>query len=148
MKAKDVLQKLGACEDAIEWVGDRTPTQTWRDCKRGDWMMWILAKHVDQKGWATRDELTLLACDFAVRAVKKYWTDKSDTRPMDAIIAARRCVMARTNENIESASSASRAAMASASSASMAAMVVRPPIRSERSWLPVPMAWDIPYPRL
>ena len=44
MKFKDKLIKLGACIDAIEWVGNMTLKEAWKTCPRGDWMIWYYAK--------------------------------------------------------------------------------------------------------
>ena len=43
MKAKHVLKKLLACNDAINWVGERTIEEAWAECERGDWMLWYYA---------------------------------------------------------------------------------------------------------
>jgi hypothetical protein len=36
MKFQDQLKKLGACSDAVEWVGNRDEKTAWAECKRGD----------------------------------------------------------------------------------------------------------------
>jgi hypothetical protein len=38
---KEILKKLKACDQAIEWVGDRTIEQAIQECERGDWMLWL-----------------------------------------------------------------------------------------------------------
>jgi len=40
----DYLRSLGACKDAVKWVETHggTADELWRDCPRGDWMMWVL----------------------------------------------------------------------------------------------------------
>ena len=38
------LKEMSACNEAIGWVGDRTPEQAWNECERGDWMLWIAQK--------------------------------------------------------------------------------------------------------
>lgn len=43
---KELLIKLNACDEAIEWAGDRTIEEIVRDCDRGDWLLW-LAKKID-----------------------------------------------------------------------------------------------------
>ncbi len=45
MTAND-LKNLGACCEAIVWVGARDVADCWPICERGDWMIW-LAKRVD-----------------------------------------------------------------------------------------------------
>ena len=39
-----ILERLGACADAREWVGDRTLDQAWAECERPDWMLWLHAR--------------------------------------------------------------------------------------------------------
>ena len=43
---KELLIKLNACKEAIEWAGDRTIEEIVKDCDRGDWLLW-LAKKID-----------------------------------------------------------------------------------------------------
>ena len=43
---KELLIKLDACKEAIEWAGDRTIEEIVKDCDRGDWLFW-LAKEID-----------------------------------------------------------------------------------------------------
>ena len=40
------LEKLNACPEAINWVGDKDLKQAWQECKRGDWMLWYYFKEV------------------------------------------------------------------------------------------------------
>ena len=44
MKFKDELINLDACQEAIEWVGDKTKQEAFETCERGDWMLWYIAK--------------------------------------------------------------------------------------------------------
>jgi hypothetical protein len=41
---KELLIKLNACREAIEWAGDRTIEQIVKDCDRGDWLFWLAKK--------------------------------------------------------------------------------------------------------
>ena len=34
---QELLEKLHACPEAREWVGERTLTQAWTESQRGDW---------------------------------------------------------------------------------------------------------------
>jgi hypothetical protein len=43
---KELLIKLNAYKEAIEWAGDRTIEEIVKDCYRGDWLLW-LAKKID-----------------------------------------------------------------------------------------------------
>jgi hypothetical protein len=54
------LFALGACDDADDWVGNKSLRCAWRTCSRGDWMIWLAAKAgVDRKA------LALVACGCA-----------------------------------------------------------------------------------
>lgn len=35
------LTAMGACKDAIEWVGERDLKTAWAECERADWMLWL-----------------------------------------------------------------------------------------------------------
>ena len=41
---KELLIKLNACREAIEWAGDRTIEEIVKDCDRGDWLLWLAKK--------------------------------------------------------------------------------------------------------
>jgi hypothetical protein len=41
MTLSEKLTKMGACEEAVEWVGDKTLDEAWAECERGDWMLWL-----------------------------------------------------------------------------------------------------------
>jgi hypothetical protein len=38
---KQKLKELDACQEAMEWVGERTIEQAVNDCHRGDWLLWL-----------------------------------------------------------------------------------------------------------
>jgi len=85
---KEQLTKLGACPEAVKWVGDTTLQQAWQTCERTDWMLWLCGKMVDKPGWPTRQDLVLAACDCA-RTALRYVPD-GETRPLAAIETAER----------------------------------------------------------
>ena len=64
------LQSYGACEDAVEWVGERTLAQAWAECERADWMLWLLFQRSGQRGWPTIQTAYLCACDCAETALR------------------------------------------------------------------------------
>ena len=41
---KELLIKLDACDEAIEWAGDRTIEEIVKDCYRGDWLLELAKK--------------------------------------------------------------------------------------------------------
>lgn len=120
MKFKDKLKELEACSDVIEWVGNKGLKKAWDTCDRADWMFWLAAKMIGKKGWSTQQEIVLTAC-WCVRRAQKYWTDKTDTRPIDAIEAAERWAKNPIDENRDAARAAARAAALAADDAALAA---------------------------
>jgi len=55
---RDKLQRLGACREAIDWVGERDLETAWRECNRADWMAWLCLKMLNKPGWPGKDQLT------------------------------------------------------------------------------------------
>lgn len=39
MKLKDRLTELGACPEALRWVGERSLAKAWTECEHADWML-------------------------------------------------------------------------------------------------------------
>ena len=47
---KELLIELRACEEAVDWVGNRTPAKAIEECHRGDWLLWLaVALKLDRK---------------------------------------------------------------------------------------------------
>ena len=40
----EFLKRNHACGESLQWLGDRDLVQTWADCERGDWLLWLAAK--------------------------------------------------------------------------------------------------------
>jgi hypothetical protein len=75
------LKAIGACEEAVLWAKDfKTLRAAWKVCEQGDWMLWLCANMDGKKGWPTRQQTVLVACDCAELALpiyeKKYPNDK------------------------------------------------------------------------
>ena len=75
------LKAIGACEEAVIWAKDYDSLgNAWKACERGDWMLWLVGKMQGKKGWPTRQEIVLVACDCAELVLpifeKKYPDDK------------------------------------------------------------------------
>jgi hypothetical protein len=107
MKAKQILTKLGACSESIEWVGDRTMQEAWDKCERADWMLWIMARGITQ-GDAQHRMLIGLACDCAATVLQ--YVPAGEDRPRLAIEAARRYADNPTEEHRADAGDAAWAA--------------------------------------
>lgn len=72
------MRRVSACSEATAWVGDRTPQQAWKECTRGDWMLWALARtSVDRR------EVVRLCCDVAL-SVLPLTEDPRVTAAIDA----------------------------------------------------------------
>ena len=101
MKFKNKLIKMKACSEAIEWVGNRTAEEAWRDCYNSLWMLWYLEKinYKDEK------KLRLVAC----KCVRLVWHLLEDERSKQAVIVAEKYVEGKsTKEELEIARAAAR----------------------------------------
>jgi hypothetical protein len=67
---KEKLSSLGACQEALDWVGDRSAARAWRECPNGQWMMWLIQKCYDKPTPALHRQLTGLAVAFARPSLK------------------------------------------------------------------------------
>src|ERR1700690_807931 len=76
MKFSEQLRALGACINAVEWVGDKDLQTAWETCERSDWMMWLAGRTVDRK------LLVLAAFDCANTAWQYVKNDETLTAIM------------------------------------------------------------------
>lgn len=67
---KQRLLDLGACDDAVAWVGDRDEATAWRECERGDWLIWYLR---ESRAEVTDRQWRHIACGIAQDAVDRSW---------------------------------------------------------------------------
>jgi hypothetical protein len=86
---KDELKAIGACEKALEWVGDRSLEEAWAECDRGDWMLWYLSK----TGYDKR-KLTLVK----VKCVRLVQHLLHDERSLKALDVAERYALGEASE--------------------------------------------------
>jgi hypothetical protein len=51
MKTKKIVNNFSPCSEAREWMkAQKNSTEAWKNCERGDWMLWIAKKlKVDDK---------------------------------------------------------------------------------------------------
>jgi hypothetical protein len=75
------LKELNACDEAMEWVGDRTIEEAVNDCHRGDWLLWL-----GQKIEIDHQKLTL-AKGHCANTVRHLMKDKRSVNAVDAAIA-------------------------------------------------------------
>ena len=84
-KLSTILTCLGACIESRTWAKDYADLQAaWHECKRSDWMLWLLARTTLGLG---DPRLRLMACDFAEAALAYVPSDED--RPRQAIAVAR-----------------------------------------------------------
>ena len=120
-KITDMLDDLGACEESLDWLKEKKPSnvyQAWRSCPRGDWLLWFAAKiGVDRR------LVVAAACEIARDALPifegKY---PDDNRPRKAIETAEEwCKGKATQEQVRMAAAAATAAAWAAADAADAA---------------------------
>lgn len=102
MTDRDKLAQMHACDDALDWIGERTIEQAWRDCERGEWMCWLLkriapgdprlrlaAADMAERVWnLIPDEPTRLAAAWAIGAARRGNEDEMRTASATAYEAA------------------------------------------------------------
>ena len=114
-QVNDLLASRGACLSARKWVGKRTAEKAWRECPRGDWLLWIAAK-----GGVDRKKLVLAACACARLSLK--YVPKGEKRPLKAIETAEAwCDGKATLAQVRAAAAAAADAAAAAAAADAAA---------------------------
>ena len=85
------LKSLHACGEAVDWATEQQGTaQAWRDCERGDWMLWLLGKLSGESGGKKREKLVLACCKCARLSLK--YVPKGEKRPLVAIQTAEKWV--------------------------------------------------------
>ena len=122
------LNKLGACEDAVEWARDyQTLEAAWAACRRGDWMLWLAARAAGEPGSESR-RLVARAAAACARLALPAWKSRhpDDTTVEAAIVAAERgdpkeCQKAAWAASASASAAAWAAWAASASAAAWAA---------------------------
>ncbi len=103
-----LLHRLSACSDAVQCVGDRDLASAWRECPRGDWLLWLAARLLP------RPRVTLAACAGALLVL--HLVPSGEERPRIAIETAEAWVRGEaTIEQVTTAASASAVASAYAS---------------------------------
>src|ERR1700678_1043371 len=55
-----LLKRGHACADSLVWLGDRDLSAMWRECERGDWLLWYCAR-----AGVERKLIVLAACACA-----------------------------------------------------------------------------------
>lgn len=86
------VAKMGACGDAVGWLeslpADTTLDDAWRQCERGDWMLWLLGRLSGGPRSKSRRRLVLASCGCARLSLK--YVPAGEKRPLRAIQTAER----------------------------------------------------------
>ena len=106
------LENFDACDDALEWCSkQRSRHQAWQDCKRADWMLWLVGKLAGPPDSKSRKRLVLCCCEVARPALKHV--PKGENRPRAAIETAEAYCYGRASlDEVRAAAKAAYAAYA------------------------------------
>jgi hypothetical protein len=104
MKLIDYCESISACEDALNWIGDKSLSEAWETCNRGDWMIWLINNSEND---VTDKQLRLIAVDCA-RQVQHLMTDQRSINALD--VAERYANGEATYEELAAARAAAWAA--------------------------------------
>ena len=125
MNAKEfeaLLITLRACREARQWAHGKSLKQVWAECERADWLLWLCGRMCGCAGWPTREQIVLVACEFAETVLPIYEKKHpKDDRPRKAIEAARTWANCPAESKNKKAKAAAAAAAAAADAADAAA---------------------------
>ena len=110
----DALAKFTPCEDALKWLRTQPNAKAaWRDCKRGDWMLWLLGRLDKSKPWSEeRKPLVRIAVACAEEAAQ-YCTEEMLLAAIWCLDATRRwCDGEAEQDEVDAADAAAYAATA------------------------------------
>jgi hypothetical protein len=114
MTFQELLTSLDACPEAKEWASDKTWEEAYKNCPRGDWMLWLFQKTNPDN----LRELTL-AKGHCANTIRHLIKDERSTQAMDTAIAFGEG--RATREELNSAAAAAHAAALATSAAHAAA---------------------------
>ena len=117
MTFKEQLENIIACEEALNWLGNKTLQEAFATCERADWMLWAYAKLYPDN----LRELTL-AKGHCVNTIRHLMRDDRSIAAVDAAISFGEGKISRKELNAAAdAAYASTVAYAAADAASAAA---------------------------
>jgi hypothetical protein len=85
LTTNEYLKSIGACQAAVDQIGDRKFKDAVRDASRADWLFWLVGTNAGREGWPTREE-TVDALDKALTSVgaSNVWTERDSILALDA----------------------------------------------------------------
>ena len=100
MKLHEELIQLRACSDAVEWAKNYDSfASAWKECERGDWMLWLCGTKKGKKGWPSQEEIVLVECDCAELVLPIYEKQyPNDSRIRDCIETTRQWAKGEATE--------------------------------------------------
>jgi len=81
-KMKDLLIKLGACQEAKDWAADKDWKEIYQTCHRGDWLLWLF-----QKTNPNDLQLLTLAKGHCANTLRDLMKDERSIKAVDVAIA-------------------------------------------------------------
>jgi hypothetical protein len=105
-----------ACEESLAWARTQPDRETaWRECRRGDWMLWLIGYYATRPGSEARRLLVRAACACA-SLVRRHTHGRSRAAFDDALRTARSWALGRgaTLDDVRAAAYAASAADATA----------------------------------
>jgi hypothetical protein len=112
------LRDLSACKQAIEYVRSQPdPQSAWLNCRRGDWMLWLIFRLLEKDDEQGLRKLTLVKARFA----KIFINLMKDKRSRYAVEIAERFGLGQASRKELDAAAAAAYAAADAAAADAAA---------------------------
>ena len=122
------LEKIGACQEAVEWAfKQKSLAEAWKNCEKGNWMLWLAGKFSGPSCDQRRRKLVLAACECAKLSLA--YVKPGEKRPAEALKIATAWAMGETVtlDELRVAADAAVAAAANAANAIYAAYAATPP---------------------
>ena len=106
MTFKEYLESMNACQEAVDWVGDKPLNECWQTCDMPDWILWLYGRNNPDKTTCVKIAV------FAARLVLPIWQEKypDDKCTQQAIEAAEKWTENPSEENRQAAAMAAGAA--------------------------------------
>lgn len=80
------LRPLHACAESLQWAkGYTSATKAWRECQRGDCMLWLVGKQITSPPWSDSRKPLLACCLDCAETVKHLWPKERAKKIIAAI---------------------------------------------------------------
>lgn len=87
------LLSVGACREALKWVGTRTARRAWLECDRANWLVWWAMSTEANR----REDVVLVVCQCLRRAALRL--PAGENRPQAALAAVESLLISPTAEH-------------------------------------------------